>query len=116
MECPRCHCWHEAGIYRCEQCGAELLRDAPSAADPEYVPVRKLREHGALALARSLLESAQIPCLVFGEDNLALPLTGATRSGMSKLLRGATLCVPEDRAGEARALLDEELGPDGDRE
>jgi len=75
----------------------------PSGKD--YTPVWETREVTLLALARSILESEDIPFFVQGEEALQLLPLGTFGAGLFSHGVGAIVFVPSDQATEARALL-----------
>lgn len=76
------------------------------------VAVRKTADVGLLPILESVLRAAGIPCVVQGGRALGLFPLGPTAFGLMKNSMEASILVPEERAAEARALLDSFDAPD----
>lgn len=80
MYCPQYHAEYVAGFTRCADCGVELVEALPEAkasrndATDHLVTVFSSHDPGLVAIARSLLQSADIRFSVRGE---LLPYPGA---------------------------------------
>ena len=84
MFCPRCHAEYVPGITRCVDCDVELVETLPVAPPAHRAARRDATDHlvtvftshdpGAVAIAESLLQSADIAFSVRGE---LLPYGGA---------------------------------------
>jgi len=83
--CPQCLIEYVDGTARCEDCGAELLPGSPPEAplridltqekNVKLVPVRVFNGGTALMdadLARNILQSQGIPCLLQGESSVEM--------------------------------------------
>lgn len=101
MFCPNCHYEYVLGVIKCPDCGADLVyalppkpHEPPQGHEPQsgYVPVYKSNNLPNIAIAKSLLEDAEIEYISRG---------GRTGFAYGRLLVGA------DDAEEARALLAE---------
>ena len=99
MLCP--HCGSDLGdtAARCPSCGAEL--DAQ-----ELVIVYRTADVALLPILKSLLDSADIPYIVQGEEALGmLPLGRFAVGVVNPRTMAASILVPRERAGEAEQLL-----------
>jgi len=80
MYCPECHAEYVPGFTRCADCGTDLVgvlpaaRPAPRHSNDAVVTVFSSHDPGLVAIARSLLQSADIRFSVRGE---LLPYPGA---------------------------------------
>ena len=66
MFCPQCLCEYRAGITECADCGAALVESLPDSDPPGEIPgapvtVFQSSDAALVALAHSVLESAEIP-------------------------------------------------------
>ena len=77
----------------------------PPESDAPYIAVWETQQVLQLALARSILDSADVPYFVQGEEALQLLPLGAFGSGLFSHGVGAIIFVPPDLADEARSLL-----------
>jgi len=98
MFCPICETEYIAGVTVCEECGATLVAELPTAPPPEYVAYEEILSTlnpGEIAMIKSLLEEAGIDYRFLTEvagPPLAMP---------------ARLLVPKDRVVEAKEMLDD---------
>ena len=127
MFCPNCHAEYIAGFTRCADCDVPLVEelpqrprrersplppDSPRPAGPpcdhlELVTVLASGDPGLMAIAKSLLQSADIPFLVQGEGVQDLFGVGRIGSGFNLVTGPARLQVGADDAPDARELLAE---------
>lgn len=99
MFCPKCGAEYREGVAECSDCRVPLTAAPPERdfREIELVTVFTSGNPALLALAKSLLEGAEIPYLAKGEDFqdvLTVPLTEPVR-----------IQVDSERAEEAAALL-----------
>jgi hypothetical protein len=95
--CPQCQAEYREGVSQCSRCGIALVAELPSDAAAEwvdFVTVLITRDHSELALAKSLLEGADIPFFAKNEEVESLFAAGPVELQVR----------PED-AAEARELL-----------
>ena len=127
MFCPKCHAEYIAGFRRCADCDVPLVEELPQPpkrvreplpADPprptgpprdhlELVTVLASGDPGLMAIAKSLLQSAEIPFVVQGEGVQDLFGVGRIGSGFNLVTGPARLRVGADDAADARELLAE---------
>lgn len=125
MYCPKCGAEYVAGVTHCSDCDLLLVEELPTpprrARKPERPdPVRPDRpprhdlqlvtvlasgDPGLMAVAKSLLQSADIPFLVQGEGVQDLFGVGRVGSGFNIVTGPAKLQVGLDDADDARELL-----------
>jgi hypothetical protein len=69
MFCPKCRTEYKEGITVCADCGTPLVEELPpEVQEPaELVTVLITGDLSTVALAKSILEDAQIPCVAKGE-------------------------------------------------
>ena len=78
---------------------------SPAESDTPFIVVWETQQVPHLALARSILDSADIPYFVQGEEALQLLPLGTFGSGLFTHGVGARIFVPTEQAEEARSLL-----------
>lgn len=69
MFCPECKAEYVEGVFLCPDCRAPLVSDLPPQPTTEYVEHVTVFTTGnpvVLAMAKSVLESAEIRCFVKG--------------------------------------------------
>lgn len=88
-----------------------------SASDGKLVQVWATADVALLAVVKSMLESEDIPFLVQGEEALGLfPVGPGLFGGLAGKMIAARLLVPEERADEARALIEDGASAGADAE
>jgi hypothetical protein len=125
LYCPICHAEYVAGFTRCSDCDVPLVEELPSRPkraprpkphdsarpdlpprdDLELVTVLASGDPGLMAVAKSLLRSADIPFLVQGEGLQDLFGVGRIGSGFNVVTGPARLQVGADDADDAREVL-----------
>ncbi|HMK91426.1 MAG TPA: DUF2007 domain-containing protein [Thermoleophilia bacterium] len=130
MYCPKCRAEYVDGFTRCFDCDLPLVDelpppsrraretravdrsqpDAPPRDDLELVTVLASGDPGLMAVATSLLRSADIPFLVQGEGVQDLFGVGRIGSGFNIVTGPARLQVGADDAADARELLADLIG------
>lgn len=92
--CPQCSAEFREGISQCRECDVALVSALPAPEAPEwvdFVTVLITRDHGELALAKSLLEGARIAFF-------------AKNEGVENLISMGPIEVQVRREHEAEAL------------
>jgi hypothetical protein len=105
MFCPDCRSEYRDGIDVCPECGIRLIESLPTEPDLDLVPVFTTADSTLLPIVKSVLDSAEIPYLVQGEETLGLFPLGRFGVGVSKRTLGAIVHVPQSRVEETRELL-----------
>ena len=106
MHCPKCHVEYVPGFTRCADCDVELVEVLPAAksarrdSNDELVTVFSSHDPGLVAIAESLLQSADIRFSVRGA---LLPYPGALPIDLQVLAGDAD---------EARRILAELSAPE----
>ena len=113
MYCPECRVEYREGFTECADCHVALLAGAPPAeeADPfdpslELVVVLETNNPMQVAMAKGLLEEAEIPYSIPGQITR---LVNDIDPFLNKWMR---VQVPRDREAEARELLEPVLHPE----
>ena len=125
MYCPICRAEYIAGFTRCSDCNVPLVEELPPRAtrarrpkphdspqphlpprdDLKLVTVLASGDPGLMAVAKSLIQSADIPFLVQGEGIQDLFGVGRIGSGFNVVTGPARLQVGADDADDAREVL-----------
>ena len=125
MYCPICRTEYIAGFTHCSDCNVPLVEELPQRSkrerrprphgsarpdlpprdDLDLVTVLASGDPGLMAVAKSLLRSADIPFLVQGEGVQDLFGVGRIGSGFNVVTGPARLQVGADDADDARELL-----------
>lgn len=110
--CPECRGEFRDEIISCPDCDATLVAEwalEPSEPDQDHSPpvtVLATRDLAALAVARSLLEEAEIPHAVWNERAIEV-FPGSDGSSVLRDRHGdAELQVPRAQADQARQILE----------
>ena len=113
MYCPRCQAEYRDGFTECSDCRVLLVAAAippvlasPPDSDLDLVVVLETNNRIQLALAKGLLEDAEIPFFVLGQ------ITMFIQDVDGLLHKWVRVQVPRDREVEVRELLDSLLFPD----
>jgi hypothetical protein len=85
---------------RCPDCGADLV-----PAEQELVAVLNTSDAALLPVLKSVLDAAEIPYVVQGDQAMGLFPLGSFGGGLFRRVLGASILVPRDREEEARELL-----------
>ena len=69
MFCPKCRTEYKEGFTVCADCGAQLVEELPPEEPdfPELVTVLSTGDLSTVALAKSILDEAEIPFIAKGE-------------------------------------------------
>jgi len=99
--CPECRAEYREGFSRCADCGVALVSELPPEPEPELEPLEReivfvSANPALLAIAKSVLESADIDFVVLSEF----------AQGEFSVLP-ARIAVDADRSEEAKELLSE---------
>jgi hypothetical protein len=86
---------------RCPDCGADLL-----PAEQELVAVLNTSDSALLPVLKSVLDAAEIPYVVQGDQAMGLFPLGSFGGGLFRRVLGASILVPREREQEARELLE----------
>jgi len=114
MFCPKCGAEYREGFTQCADCLVPLVKQPPEAkpkpspAPPpplELVTVFKSGDPAVLALAKSLLESAEIPFLARGEGIQDLVGWGRFPGGANLAIGPVEIQVNADDLEQAKTLL-----------
>lgn len=108
MYCPECRAEYRDEIESCPDCEVQLVAAlAPGDPDADLVPVFETADVSLLPVVTSLLDSAEIPYVVQGEEALSVLPVGRWGAGISQSGRGlaATIRVEKGRARDAEELL-----------
>ena len=108
MFCPECRAEYRDEIESCPDCEVQLVAALPPEdPDADLVPVFETADVSLLPVVKSLLASAEIPCVVQGEEALSVLPVGRWGAGISQSGRGlaATIRVEKGRARDAEELL-----------
>jgi len=107
MWCPNCKAEYKEGIDTCPECGAKLVERLiePSHEAPDMVSVLETSDAGTLPVIKSVLDAADIPYFVQGDESFGILPAGGTSGFFGDQGLGVAILVPVDRADEARELL-----------
>ena len=108
MFCPKCGAEYVAGFTRCSDCDLPLVEAKPSPPPPDHlelVTVFVTGDSGLIAIAKSLLQSADIPFLVQGEGVQDFLGIGRATGGVNRITGPMEIQVRADDAGDARLIL-----------
>ncbi len=107
MICPRCQAEYRSGFSRCSDCDVDLVQAIEREIhDARFEPVEILstEDLSLIPVLRSLLDGAQIPYEVRGDQNFSLQPAFDLLTGREKT--PIVILVPANRADEARALVE----------
>jgi hypothetical protein len=110
MYCPRCRQEYQSGVTKCGGCGATLVEELPPAGHDEVewvdlVTVLTSTDETRIEVARSLLESAGIACLVRGRGLQDLVGFGRMSFGFNPVFGVPEIQVRAQDSSVARELL-----------
>ncbi|HEX4998161.1 MAG TPA: DUF2007 domain-containing protein, partial [Terriglobia bacterium] len=107
--CPNCGCEYRPEFTECADCRVSLVSVPPGAdrgGDEEPVTVYQTGDAALVALARSILDSADIPFAVRGEGVQDL-IGGGRLLGLNPVVGLVSFDVNPEDSEEARTLLSE---------
>jgi hypothetical protein len=112
MFCPDCRSEYRPGFTECASCGVRLvdsLAEDPEKGDPnlKLLTVFETSDAALIAMARSILESAQIPFIVANEAMQDYIGWGRFPGPMNIATGPVQIQVAEGDAEEAERLLSE---------
>ena len=112
MFCPKCGSEYRAGFQECADCAVPLVESAPAPYQPDQQDVQfdtvfESGDPALIALARSLLDSAEIPFMTKGEGIQDIFGWGRMPGSFSIVAGPVEFQVNEKDAEEARALLED---------
>ena len=108
MYCPDCRAEYREGVETCPDCEVRLVVELPpEGPDEDLVAIFETADVSLLPVVKSLLDSAEIPFVVQGDEALSVLPVGRWGAGISQSGRGlaATIRVDKARAQEAEELL-----------
>jgi Putative prokaryotic signal transducing protein len=107
--CPVCGDEYRSGLTRCTDCGVDLVESPPMGiedAEPfELVTVLETGDQSQVAVARSMLGDAGIPCIARNERLQNLFGWGAIGTGYNVAMGLIRLQVLREDEATARELL-----------
>ena len=109
MFCPKCGDEFRAGFTRCPDCDVHLVEKPPPSVshDPfEMVTVLETGDQSLVAVAKSVLEGAGIPCIARNERLQNLFGWGTIGTGFNAAMGPIRLQVLQKDAEVAKQLLD----------
>jgi len=111
MFCPKCSEEYRTGFDVCADCGVQLVDEQPEPEperdrhDIELSTVLETSDAGLIAIAKSLLEDAEIPFMVRGEHIQDLFGAGRFPGNINVLVGPVELTVNTRDKDEALAIL-----------
>jgi hypothetical protein len=110
MYCPECRDKYRDGVTQCDDCGAHLVEELPPAPaeEPEWRDtsvVFETSDPSAMMVAKSILESAEIPFLSVGDRSQDLIGLGRLFAGSNPILGQMRIEVPREYRKGARRIL-----------
>jgi len=115
--CPKCRDEYRPGFTRCADCDTDLVETLPvdETAPPfEMVTVLETGDQSLIAVAKSVLEGAGIPCIARNERLQNLFGWGTIGTGFNAAMGPIRLQVLEEDAEAAKELLDAQVPPEFD--
>ena len=119
MYCPECRTEYREGFFECADCRVALVAVCPPEPTVEFqelVTVLQNPSPALLAVAKSVLENADIPYLDKGEMAQDLIGFGRMLGGFNPFIGGVQLQVPAPYVAEAQALLTDLMEDEMDEE
>ena len=111
MFCPKCEAEYRPEVLECGDCQVPLVEVLPPAdeqPDAKFVEVFRTADAGLLPIIESILNGADIPFSMQGEEAaLGLFPFGSVGGGMDGRRLGAIIRVAEEHVEAAKALLAE---------
>lgn len=108
MFCPVCGDEYQPGHVRCADCGAALVERLPTDPEPapfEMATVLETGDQTLVAVAKSILDSAGIPCIARNETLQNLFGWGSVGAGFNAAMGPIRLQVLREDEPVARELL-----------
>jgi Putative prokaryotic signal transducing protein len=115
--CPKCGDEYRPGFTRCADCDVDLVEKRAEIEQPppfEMVTVLETGDQSLVAVAKSVLEGAGIPCIARNERLQNLFGWGTIGTGFNAAMGPIRLQVLREDADTAKELLAEHLptGPE----
>ena len=109
MFCPVCGDEFRPGFTRCNDCDVELVENPPAGIEAtapfELVTVLETGDQSLVAVARSILDGAGIPCIARNETLQNLFGWGTIGTGFNAAMGPIRVQVLREDAEAAKALL-----------
>ncbi len=109
MFCPTCGDEYRSGFTRCSDCDVDLVANAPAdrqAPEPfEMATVLETGDQSLIAVAKSVLDSAGIPCIARNERLQNLFGWGTVGTGFNVAMGPIRLQVLKEDESDARQML-----------
>lgn len=110
MYCPKCRGEFQERVKRCPDCDVELVAELPPPATDELewqdtVVVFETNDPAAMIVAKSLLESEEIPFVSVGDRAQDLIGVGRLFAGSNPLVGPMRIEVPREHEDAARRIL-----------
>jgi hypothetical protein len=107
--CPICGDEYRTGFNRCADCDVDLVANPPAEPAPpepfELTTVLETGDQTLIAVAKSVLDSAGIPCIARNERLQNLFGWGSVGAGFNAAMGPIRLQVLKEDEGVARELL-----------
>jgi hypothetical protein len=107
--CPVCGDEYRPGFRRCNDCDVELVLSPPAETEPqapfELMTVLETGDQSLVAVARSVLDAAGIPCIAKNERLQNLFGWGTIGTGFNAAMGPIRLQVLREDAEVAKELL-----------
>lgn len=119
MYCQKCKAEYQAGTSRCARCEAALVESQEDAPDRDHDLVDFLRtpDVAMLTVVKSLLDSADIPYVVQGEEGLRMFPAGVSGGFFNPSALGAVIRLRREDLEDATQLLTEHApSPDAEED
>ena len=117
MFCPNCRTEYKEGFTVCADCGAQLVAELPPE-EPEFselVTVLSTGELSTVALAKSILEEAEIPFIAKGEFPMEQLAVGPVEIQVDRRDQAQARELLEGLAeGKSASGMIEQMPPDED--
>jgi len=104
--CPKCEAEYREGIYECADCGVALVESLPAKEvhpDVELIAVFETADPALLPVVKSVLEAAEIPFFVQGDEAMGLLPVGRFATGLTQKGQGMVAIIHVDKDHEERA-------------
>jgi hypothetical protein len=118
--CPVCGDEYRPGFRRCNDCDVELVLNPPAETEPpapfELMTVLETGDQSLVAVARSVLDAAGIPCIAKNERLQNLFGWGTIGTGFNAAMGPIRLQVLREDAEVAKELLATAAAPEDDED
>jgi hypothetical protein len=118
--CPVCGDEYRPGFRRCNDCDVELVLNPPAETEPpaplELMTVLETGDQSLVAVARSVLDAAGIPCVAKNERLQNLFGWGTIGTGFNAAMGPIRLQVLREDAEVAKELLTTAPTPEDDED